>query len=199
LSGSLKRLAAWAAVVAAAALAGACPLPQPLPGVGSVDAGITITPPRVYTASVHPAIPITTYGPPAVCNGGAQFSVSASIIDENTGEPVDVRWFADYDPTSQAHIAPLSTQTLPAPPDPSQFIRTPNALVFFPSDFDNGQPAPRAHVVQMVISNGFAAAPDGGFQPSLDGGLPYQEPAPSYEVQEFRWTFTPQADGGCGP
>ncbi|HTP52035.1 MAG TPA: hypothetical protein VMK42_15175 [Anaeromyxobacteraceae bacterium] len=199
MSTSTKRLSIGLALVAAAALVGACPIPQPLPGVGSIDAGLTITPPRVATGSARPALALTAYGPPASCDGGAAFQVSASVIDDNTGEVVDVRWFADYDPTSQAHIAPLSTQTLPAPANSTQVLRTPDPVVFHPSDYDADLPAPRTHVVEMVISNGFEPAPDGGFQPSLDGGMPYREPAQNYEVQEFRWTFEPQADGGCGP
>ena len=177
----------------AAALLGACPIPQPLPGVGQIDAGLPITPPRIVTASARPAEVLTGYGPPATCPGGATIAVSADVIDENPDEPVDVRWFVDYDPASQLLNTPRQEEQLPPPQDPTQVLRTPRPFSFRPSDFD--VPAPRPHVVEIVVSNGFLPAG----QPLPDGGLPNRQPAPGYETQVFRWTFEEVPDGGCGP
>lgn len=187
------RWTATAAVLAATALLGACPLPQPLPGVGNIDAGLPITPPRVVTASARPAQALTAYGPPSACDGGAEYQVKADVIDENTDEQVEVRWFVDYDAANQRLAQPLQVEVLPPPTDATQVLRQPAPFPFQPSDFDT--PSPRVHVVEMTVSNGFL--PLG--QPVPDGGLPNREPATGYEVQLFRWSFQEQPDGGCGP
>jgi hypothetical protein len=187
------RLLSLAAALSAAALFGACPLPQPLPGVGSPDAGLPITPPRVVTSSAVPVAAVTPYGPPAACSGGALFDVSANVIDENAGEPVEVRWFVDYEPTSQVFSTPFQVEVLPPPQDPKQFLRVPAPLAFRPSDFDVS--GTRTHVVEMAISNGFLPLN----QAVPAGGQPNREPAPGYEVQVFRWVFEPSPTGGCGP
>jgi len=189
----VPRLAATGAVVVAVALLGACPLPQPLPGVGNIDAGLPITPPRVVTSTARPAEALTGYGPPAACAGGARFEVDADVIDETIDELVEVRWFVDYDPANQRLSQPLQVEVLLPPPDPKQYLRQPRPFPFLPSDFD--LPASRLHVVEMAVSNGFL--PLGQSVP--DGGLPNREPAPGYEVQVFRWTFQELAGGGCGP
>jgi hypothetical protein len=182
---------ALAAAVAAATLAG-CFIPQPLPGVGDVS-GTPITPPRIVTESAHPEMALTPYGPPARCPGGAAFLVEASIIDENATEPVEVRWFVDYEPDNQARRTPLQVQTLPPPTVEPVYLREPDPFPFHPSDFD--QPAEQVHVVEMCISNGFL--PVGA--PVPPGSLPNRTAAPGYAVQVFRWTFEPDPAGGCGP
>jgi len=190
----VRRLALGSAVVGLAVLVGACPLPQPLPGVGTVDAGVLTAPPFVETSTAQPGVPTTAYGPPSVCDGGADFLVSASVIDYSTTETDEVRWFVDYDPTTQSGIGLFYDQSLPPPSDSSNIVRDPTPVHFRPSDYD--APLPRSHVLQMAVSNGFAAVTT---EPSLDGGTPNMEPLPNYSVQVFRWTFSPQADGGCGP
>jgi hypothetical protein len=182
---------AVALAAAVAALAG-CPIPQPIPGVGDVS-GTPVTPPRIVTESAQPRLPLTTYGPPSACPGGASFLVDASVIDENSTEPVEVRWFVDYDPTSQLRRAPLQLETLSAPTVEPLYLRLPAAFAFHPSDFD--VPGERIHVVEMAISNGFL--PVGA--PVPPGSLPNLTAAPGYAVQVFRWTFQPDPAGGCGP
>lgn len=197
-----KTVLAWGAVLGAAALAGACPLPQPLPGVGTVDAGTLNAPPFVYVPSAQPALPVTYYGPPSACDGGAGagFVVSADVIDYDTSEVDEARWFVDYDPTTGPGISlvPGTPITLLPPTNTSQIVRT-NASpftsgYFYPSSYDT--PSPRTHVVLMAVSNGFQGI---STEPSLDGGMPNLEPQTGYQVQVFRWTFVPEADGGCGP
>ena len=190
-----KRIAAGLAVVGAAALVGACPLPQPLPGVGTVDAGVIAAPPFVETSTAVPTLPATAYGPPSACGGGADFVVSASVVDYNTTEQDEVRWFLDYDPTTQVGINLFyGPELLPAPSNATVIVRVPSPVHFRPSDYDTA--VPRSHVLEMAVSNGFQPVTT---EPSLDGGMPNVEPAPGYGVQVFRWTFNPQADGGCGP
>lgn len=181
------------AVFAAGAVLGGCPIPQPLPGVGPIDGGLPITPPRVLTDSTHPGLAMTSYGPLASCPVGSRFDVSATLVDENSEEPVEVRWFVDYDPDSQPLRTPLHVQTLPPPADPAQYLRYPSSFPFTPWDFD--RPTERVHVVEMTVSNGFL--PVGAAVPP--GSLPNRTAAPGYEVQVFRWTFQPSPTGVCGP
>jgi hypothetical protein len=181
------------AVFAAGAVLGGCPIPQPLPGVGPIDGGLPITPPRVLTDSAHPGLAMTAYGPLASCPAGSHFDVSATLADENSEEPVEVRWFVDYDPDSQPLRTPLQVETLPPPADPTQYLRYPSSFPFTPWDFD--RPTERVHVVELTVSNGFL--PVGAAVPP--GSLPNRTAAPGYEVQVFRWTFQPSLTGGCGP
>jgi len=190
---TLRIGALLAAAFVAGAILGGCPIPQPLPGVGSVDGGLPITPPRVLSDSAHPGLALTYYGPIASCPVGSHFDVSATLIDENSEEPVEVRWFVDYDPDSQPLRTPLQIQTLPPPADPTQYLRYPSSFPFTPWDFD--RPAERVHVVELTVSNGFL--PVGVAGPP--GSLPNRTAAAGYEVQVFRWTFQPSATGGCGP
>jgi hypothetical protein len=181
------------AVLAGGALLGGCPIPQPLPGVGSIDGGLPITPPRILTSSAEPGLAMTNYGPVTSCPAGSAFQVSATLIDENSEEPVEVRWFVDYDPDNQLLRTPLQIETLPPPANSQQYKRFPKAFPFAPWDFD--RPTDRVHVVEMTISNGFL--PVGAAVPA--GDLPNRTAAPGYEVQIFRWTFQPSPSGGCGP
>jgi hypothetical protein len=190
---TLRIGAVLAAAFAAGAILGGCPIPQPLPGVGSIDGGLPITPPRVLTVSAHPGLALTDYGPRASCPGGSHFDVSATLVDENSEEPVEVRWFVDYDPDSQPLRTPLQIQTLPPPADPTQYLRYPSAFPFTPWDFNKD--VENVHVVEMTISNGFL--PVGAAVPP--GSLPNRTAAPGYEVQVFRWAFQPRSTGGCGP
>jgi len=181
------------AVLAGGALLGGCPIPQPLPGVGSIDGGLPITPPRVLTTSAVPALALTRYGPLASCPAGSQFQISATLIDENAEEPVEVRWFVDYDPNNQLRRTPLQVETIPPPTDTTQYQRFPDPFLFAPWDFDGSDD--RVHVVELTVSNGFL--PVGA--PVPPGSLPNRTAATGYEVQVFRWTFQVSATGGCGP
>jgi hypothetical protein len=181
------------AALATGGLLGGCPIPQPLPGVGSIDGGLPITPPRVVTASALPALAMTDYAPSTDCPPGSLFQILANVIDENSEEPVEVRWFVDYDPDNQLQRTPLQIETLPPPADPQQFMRFPLPFPFAPWDFD--RPTERIHVVEMTISNGFL--PVGAAVPP--GDLPNRTAAAGYEVQIFRWVFQPSPSGGCGP
>jgi len=189
--------AALAATLAAGAILEGCPIPQPLPGVGSIDGGRPVTPPRVLTDSAYPVLAMTDYrslaSPLPSCPAGSRFDLSATLVDENSEEPVEVRWFVDYDPDIQPLRTPLQIQTLPPPADPTQYLRYPSPFPFTPWDFD--RPAERVHVVELTLSNGFLQVGVAG----PPGSLPNRTAAPGYEVQVFRWTFQPSPAGGCGP
>jgi hypothetical protein len=157
-----------------------------------VDGGLPITPPRILTASAVPALAITGYLLTG-CPSGSAFDVSATIIDENSEEQVEVRWFVDYDPDNQIFRTPVFTETLPPPTDSTQYRRYPKGLSFSPWDYTPYTGG--VHVVEMTISNGFL--PINAAVPA--GSLPNRTPAPGYEVQVFRWTFEPAPTGGCGP
>lgn len=190
---SLRVGAILLTLLAGGAMLGGCPIPQPLPGVGSIDGGLPITPPRVLTTSAEPGLAVTGYRPALDCAQTAPFQVSATLVDENSEEPVEVRWFVDYDPDNQLLRTPLQVETLPPPADPQQFKRFPQPFPFSPWDFD--RLTSRVHVVELTISNGFL--PVGASVPA--GSLPNRTAAPGYEVQIFRWTFQPAATGSCGP
>ncbi len=189
---SFRLGAVLVAALACGGLLGGCPIPQPLPGGGSIDGGLPITPPRVQTESAVPQLAMTDYQLTG-CPAGSSFTVSAVVIDENVEEPVEVRWFVDYDPDNQIFRTPIFSETLAPPADTTQIRRFPKPLAFAPWDY-NPYTGP-VHVVELTISNGFL--PIGAAVPP--GSLPNRTAAPGYEVQVYRWTFQPGASGTCGP
>ncbi len=183
-----------ALAVSAAALAGAlaaCPLPQPLPGVAQPTDGGTVATPRIETASVRPAETIVLYDP--ACSPEAHFALHARILDDDTEDIFQARWFVDYDPTVQQRFEPAlgGPVTSNPPTDPNQNWRDIPDADFRPTGFtDWGDLPARAHVVELVVSNGFA-------DPSASP--PNRAILPGYESQIFRWLFFPKAGGSCGP
>jgi hypothetical protein len=175
------RLAITLPAVAAVLLG--CPFAQPVPGVGQQDGG-TLTPPRIDTASVQPSGTAVLYSQ-SCPDGGAQFSLEAQLIDESTTDTVEARWFVDYDPnpnSPQSHY--FQSFSSPPPAEPTETVRTIPPFAFEP-DLWTTPLAPR-HVVELVVSNGFAA----------DDG---RAAAPGYETQVYRWLFLDSPGGTCGP
>jgi hypothetical protein len=183
-----------AALAAAAALVG-CPLPQPLPAYP--DSG-RITPPRIDVSSVLPVEPVVlvpTGGCPNVT-----YQLVAKVIDDDTTEAIDARWFIDYQPKQPAWT-PVQADKIQPPqgqdPTTLQRIRDLPAFQFIaygPSSIF--QPIEnQLHVVELVVSNGFAPEPA--------SPLPFRTPLPNFEVQLFRWVFfyVPQGTPGatCPP
>jgi hypothetical protein len=182
------RLGALAALAAALAASAACPLPQPLPGVTRIDGG-TITPPRIAVASAQPSGTIVYYDETDCgLTGRPGFALGASVVDQNTDEVVDVRWFVDYDKATFT-MNPWGEEQIPAPADPEQFIRTVTAQRFNPVSNAWSAPNPPPHVVELVVTNG-------GF---TNDPLPSRSPVSGYEVEIFRWVFQPRTGAGCGP
>jgi hypothetical protein len=175
--GAVTRATLLAGLAGALSLA-ACPLPQPLAEVARVDGGtFTVTPPRIVTESVTP--------PEAVlqlrrgCPGGASVTLGATIRDDNTLEPVEARWFVDYDPNRFGGAQPYHVDIAAAPEDVSQTDRPlPPLLIPLPAT----DPA-SGHVVDLVISNGFYALDDPAAPERNRSALP------GYETQVYRWVF----------
>jgi hypothetical protein len=191
----LPRPAAPLAALCLAVLAG-CPLPQSLPEFPSTGA---ITPPRIVADAVTPFDTVTEVEPD--CGGedaSHVFTLTASLIDENTTEKVEARWFVDYQPGR-------STET-PIPPiqiiegDGATPTRPLAEFQFRPYTFDS--PAFRLggglHVVELVVSNGFAPEPGAGDPPlARPWRTPASTPAP-FETQVYRWIFHYVPGGRCG-
>ncbi len=162
-----------------------CPIPQPLAEV-SKTAG-TVTPPRILVEAASAAgvvgtadgvVPYDT-----ACPGGPQFTIGATVIDDNTEEVATARWFVDYDPAGGSAASPVLTEDL-SPPSVQPLNRRPVApYVFKPVPFGAGP-----HLVELVVSNGFGP---------ISASPPYRAPAPNYEVQVFRWIFVEKTGGRC--
>jgi hypothetical protein len=169
--------AAGAAVLLALGAAG-CPLPQPLAEVNRIDGG-TVTPPRVVVETARPA-DTRLLVPLAGCPG---VQLSASVDDVDTVELVEARWFVDYDPATAFGIA---DNDLPQalPPETRRPVRP------FTFDVPPFDPATPLHVVELVVSNGFAP----GTAPPRN-----RAPLPGFEIQVFRWAFGYAATGRCPP
>lgn len=176
-----------------AALLVACPLPQPLPGVGQVDGGVT--PPRFLTDTALPSGTVITYDP--ACPPGSSFLVGADVKDENPEEAVEARWFVDYDPGPPGYLptnTPQWTKVSPPPADQTQTVRSFEPYPFPTAFATPPPPAAQVHVVEMVVSNGFRQL--GEVPPAP---LPNRAAASGFETQVYRWIFAPAAGGGCGP
>lgn len=205
-----------AAAAAAAALAG-CPLPQPLP---DYPPG-TITPPRILadeisiagTSSNGQSIVLV----PANCPIQPVYSLGAQVLDANTIEQVEARWFVNYHPQSEIHSRPWRSDVIPPDPDPLVLIRSVpprNAETGAEQPFEfrpyqspppyvlpptSGPPWPGqgiVRVVELVVSNGFDPA---ATWPAA--ALPNRAPRPAFETQVYRWAFltVPESTGQCDP
>lgn len=171
---------AVAAAVAAAALAGGCPLPQPLAEVARIDGG-PIAPPRIVTDTASPSdtvVLVKTSCPSLV------FTLQIQVEDVNTTEPVEARWFVDYNPNVLQN--PFVSQVVPSE-DPTNITRIVPPYAFDLSKTVDGP----VHVVELLVSN--------GFQPlSTTNPAQNRTPLPGFETDSFRWIFQfDDVRGGC--
>lgn len=176
---------------AALLLAAGCPLPQPLP---SVPTG-SVTPPRIVEdlgstppGTINTGFTGATPFDPTSCAVGKeqQFTLVATVADENFSEAVGYRWFGDYDPASTQYYTPLVLGSLDPPAAEPFTLRPVPSLVVYPARFLTPD---ATHVVDLVVSNGFDQRAD---QTELP--LPYRTPitgTQNYEVQSHRWVFVP--------
>jgi hypothetical protein len=185
------------AAVAAAALALAgCPIPQPLP---DYPPG-TITPPRIVVDDSFSQIasPEVVVQVAAGCPAGhhPSFPLDAQIRDAITDEPIEVRWFVNYDAATlpgrtweQQEIIRTADPGDPTLRDIAPFTFPPyDFLAMVPKDAP-GSAVGSVHVVELVVSNRFYTG---------DGErLPNRSPAPGFEVQVYRWVFlnVPESTG----
>jgi hypothetical protein len=186
------------ALALACALLAGCPLPQPL---AEFPEGQAITPPRITGVA-----PAETYvRVPAGCAVQPAYALEATLFDQNALERVEARWFVDYHPDLGSRFAVQKRSDVPASDVQNDFRRTvppwsdfrPYGYPPVPELHPGGAPpfsaAGVTHVVELVVSNGFA----------LDGApvaLPNRTAAPGFETQSFRWVFVnvpPSAEVPC--
>lgn len=195
----LPRLALPLAAAGALLLAG-CPLPQNLPDYPSTG---TITPPRIQSDTVAPPGTVIAMNP--ACTGAApSYTLSATLVDDNTLENVEVRWFLDYDPASTSSNTPRRPpEIIGAPQDGITFTRVVTPFVYRPYDFDATRAAGELHVVELVVSNNFAPEP---VPPAAPLPRPYRTPcgptvcpggSKQFETQVYRWVFRYDASARC--
>jgi len=198
------------AALLGASLAG-CPIPQTLPEYPTSGA---ITPPRIQSDKVTPIDTLLLVD--SGCAGADTdhvFLLSASLVDENTYEVVEFRWFVDYDP-SRSTVKPVATPDpfLPGPADGITIERVVPPFSFQPYTFDPpgyGAPTePRPgqnyrdggglHVVELVVSNNFAPEP----APPASNPRPWRTPlkttTQTFETQVYRWVFHYVPTGSAG-
>jgi hypothetical protein len=152
---------------------------------------------------------------PADCAQEPVYPLTAQLLDTNTIEAVEARWFVNYDGRFLAFYNPVRADPVPADPDPLVLTRT-----VPPNDAPSGQPrpflfqpyqhppAPGAptfpgplypsagilRVVELVVSNSFDPNVVGPPDP-----LPFRTPQPGFETQVYRWVFlsVPEPVVGC--
>jgi hypothetical protein len=182
------------ALVALAAAAAGCPLPQPVPEIARTDGG-SGSALRIRLETVQPSDPVILVSPS--CDGGPRFTLSATVEDGDTTERVEARWFLDYDrvprPVRQDEAASSSDPNDPARPLPPAgapaVVLGSQAFPFPPFD-----PSDRVHVVELVVcSIGF---PPIGQDPPGTNHL-YRTPLLGEQAaQVYRWVFRYVDDGG---
>lgn len=182
-----------AAVATAVALAG-CPLPQPLP---TYPAG-TITPPRILSATTTAGVESIT-PVPSGCAAAPSYPLDATIFYQES-VILEARWFVDYRPDVQSRWN-IQNSTREVPPNPDALVldRPVPTFTFSPYGFP---PPPElgtfpdykspgiVHVVELVVSNGFAAegSPEYAQQPNRAPGTT-PDGASQFEIQTYRWIF----------
>jgi hypothetical protein len=177
-------------IAALGPLAG-CPLPQP---VAEYPATGTIAPPRIKIADVSPIDTFVLVDPDACTD--PVFTLSAKLVDDNTVEAVDARWFLDYDPADLLRQRPIEEEQIP-PPDAGAIDPRERDVEPYLFQAYVLSPAPVAgdvHVIELVVSNGFAPEPT---PPPPPGWRPYRMPATNFETQVFRWVFRYVPGGAC--
>lgn len=187
-------LARAAALLAAAALTG-CPLPQAVP---EYSKGTPANPPAILPSSVSPTDTVVKVSIRCLPPDEPRFTMKADLVDQNTTEPIEARWFVDYDPSNTMTRFYVSDAPVEIPQDATQTRRTVPSYEFAPYDIEKrGGYAPTVntvHVVELVVANnGFLPEPSTGSNP-----LPYRTPLPGLDTQVFRWVFQ-YADVDCPP
>ncbi len=178
----MRRGAAGPVALTAAALWG-CPLPQAVP---SVVGQVRVPAPRIVYELLAPQATVVNVA--KTCGALPQFTLSASVSDENPAEAVEARWFVDYDPQTASGIQAFSFP-VPNPADPSNPRRAVEPFIFAPADWEG--PAYALHVVELVVSNGFYSVGVPGLP------FPNRTPLDGFETQVFRWVFHFVDSGGA--
>jgi hypothetical protein len=183
------RAGATAAALLALAALPACPVPQP---VAEYPATGVVPPPQLLMDEVTP-IDTVIYVNATGC-ASAVYTLSTSLVYADTTKAITARWFVDYD-TSQQNSTVRQQDDVPVDggaPDPT--IRVVPSFAF---DAYGWLPttAGSLHVVEVVVSNGFAQDP----VPLPAGWRPNRTPSSQFQTQTYRWVFSYVATGGtCG-
>jgi hypothetical protein len=192
----LNRAPALVGSLLALALA-ACPIPQTLPEYSATS---SFPSPRLIADLAVPYQAVVLVAPDCAGLTGT-FRLSATLGWENTTDPVDARWFVDYDKTLLHLYTPVQTERILGPNDGITTTRAVTPWTFDPYAADPGlTPADRQayrdggglHVVELVVSNNFAPEPATPY--------PYRTPASQprkFETQVYRWVFHYQVGGSC--
>jgi hypothetical protein len=176
-----------------ATLAG-CPLPQTLP---EYPKNGPITPPRIQMDQVAPIDTMLLVD--ANCGAGSPpvpsplFTMRATLVDENTYEKVEARWFVDYDPLTEKAKPDIPPIFIDGPADGVTIERHfPSNYSFEPYRYDSQafRDGGGLHVVELVVSNNFAPEP---IPPEPALARPWRTPLTTstqqFETQFFRWIF----------
>jgi hypothetical protein len=172
-------------LAAALPLLPGCPIPQPLAEVSKTGSG-TVTPPRIVVEAtpagvIGTLLGVVPYDP--ACPGTPRFTVRAAVIDDNTDEVANFRWFEDYD-VNLPTVNPLLVGTDQLPPPAAQPLnrREVPDLPYWPAAGGG------FHLLELVVSNGFGP---------LANPPRNRAPAEGYEVQVFRWVFKAVSGTPC--
>jgi hypothetical protein len=189
-----------ALVLAAAALALAgCPIPQPLP---DYPAG-TVTPPRILVDQQLQEWDSAVTLVPANCTTIAPYQLSASVVDSNTLEGIEARWFVNYDFRNLAFSEVQWRDAISPNSDPNNLTRPVPAFLFDPYRYPPPLGTPSLagppykqpgvlRVVELVVSNGFDPSNANTIAPGAN-----RTPRPGFETQYHRWVFLTSSDVAC--
>jgi hypothetical protein len=190
----MTRAAPLPLLAVALVLAG-CPLPQALP---EYSAG-TNTPPRILVddqlAPRNGAFDGAATLLPANCVTTAPTRVlSARIVDTNTVESVEARWFVNYDYRDRTWGDVQDSAVIPPNASTTNLVRSVPDFTFEPYRYPPPYGTPSLvgppyrdagvlRVVELVVSN--------GFDPAVVGTAPAGNRAPKsgFETQVYRWVF----------
>jgi hypothetical protein len=189
-----------AAAAAGALLLAGCPIPQPLP---DYPPG-TITPPRILVDEIAGDASVILV--PANCTTvEPAYALGARVVDTNTIETIEARWFVNYDPRFLAYHHPWQNDEVPPDPNPDVLTRTVPSFHFLPYQHpppaelvtDPGPLYPNPgilRVVELVVSN--------GFEPSAVTtavAMPFRTTRPGFETQVHRWVFMSVPESASAP
>jgi hypothetical protein len=189
------RRAALLLAAVALGLAG-CPIPQPLP---DYPAG-TVTPPRIRMDEQLQQWDGAVTLVPANCTTLAPYVLSARVVDTNTFESIEARWFVNYDFRDLAHSQIWDRAVIGPNADTNNLVRAVPPFQYEPyrydppylttARFDGTTPGSRfpdagiVRVVELVVSNGF----DPGLVNTIAPGV-NRTPQAGFETQYHRWVF----------
>jgi hypothetical protein len=175
----------------ALALAG-CPLPQPLPEYSAS----TNTPPRILVDEQLGDGAVIFV--PSGCVTAPSYVLAARVVDTNTIESIEARWFVNYDFRAAAYNHIWQRDPVGPNADTANLIRTLPTFRFEPYQYlpplDPGSPSTATypysqrgllHVVELVVSNGFDPLLDDTLAPRANRS----PQAPRFETQFHRWVF----------